>query len=102
MVFSNLFKFQPLAEELHDILTQLMEDDNVEVWGSLVQLEDRTTLTWCLGSAAHVLHHTAAHYIVTFYILCFSHFAILLPLLTLLSSDTKTQTLYIVQTGVIC
>ena len=31
MVFSNLFKFQPLAEELHDILTHLMEDDNVEV-----------------------------------------------------------------------
>lgn len=31
MVFSNLFKFQPLAEELHDILTQLMEDENVEV-----------------------------------------------------------------------
>ena len=35
MVFSNLFKFQPLAKELHDILTQLMEDENVEVCGSL-------------------------------------------------------------------
>ena len=35
MVFSNLFKFQPLAKELHDILTQLMEDENVEVRGSL-------------------------------------------------------------------
>lgn len=31
MVFSNLFKFQPVAEELHGILTQLMEDENVEV-----------------------------------------------------------------------